>query len=100
MRLVAAAVVISILWLACAYAPASGLDDNPTALAALQATADQAQPWGQMFSLRQARQSDDGPGRPTVQFRSIRAGFGQINHPNQALNSSTPRALPYRRQVC
>lgn len=44
-----------------------------------------------MFSLRQARQSDDGPGRPTVQFRSIRAGFGQINHPNQALNSSTPR---------
>jgi len=49
MRLVAAAVVISILWLACAYAPASGLDDNPTALAALQATADQAQPGDRCF---------------------------------------------------
>jgi hypothetical protein len=49
MRLVATAVVISILWLACAYAPASGLDDNPTALAALQAKADQAQPRDRCF---------------------------------------------------
>ena len=49
MRLVATAVVISILWLARAYAPASGLDDNPTALAALQAKADQAQPRDRCF---------------------------------------------------
>ena len=46
MRLVATAVVISVLWLACAYAPASGLDDNPTALAALEAKADQTQRLG------------------------------------------------------
>ena len=44
MRLVATAVVISILWLAYAYAPAAGLDENPTAVAAVQAKADQAQP--------------------------------------------------------
>lgn len=47
--LVATAVVISILWLACAYAPASGLGDNPTALAALQAKTDQAQPRDRCF---------------------------------------------------
>jgi hypothetical protein len=49
MRLVATALVISILWLACAYAPASGLDDNPTVLAALQAKAGQAQPRDRCF---------------------------------------------------
>ena len=49
MRLVATALVISILWLACAYAPASGLDDNPTVLAALQARADQAKPRDRCF---------------------------------------------------
>jgi hypothetical protein len=33
----------------CAYAPASGLDNNPTALAALQVKADQAQPRDRCF---------------------------------------------------
>jgi len=49
MRSVATALVISTLSLACAYAPASALDDNPTALAALQAKADQAQPRDRCF---------------------------------------------------
>jgi hypothetical protein len=49
MRFVASAVVISTLSLICAYAPASVLDDNPTALAALQAKADQAQPKDRCF---------------------------------------------------
>ena len=49
MQLVATAVVISILSLTCAYAVASGLHDNPTALAALQAKADQAQPRDRCF---------------------------------------------------
>jgi hypothetical protein len=49
LRFVATAVVISILSLICAYASASGLDDNPTALAVLQAKADQAQPRDRCF---------------------------------------------------
>jgi hypothetical protein len=49
MRFVASAVVISTLSLICSYAPASSLDDNPTALAALQAKADQAQPRDRCF---------------------------------------------------
>ena len=49
MRLVVTAVVISTLSLACADAPASGLYGNPTALAALQAKADQAQPRDRCF---------------------------------------------------
>jgi hypothetical protein len=45
MRFLTTAVVISTLSLTCAYyAPASRLDDSPTALATLQAKADQAQP--------------------------------------------------------
>ena len=44
MRFLTTAVVISTLSLTCAYyAPASRLDDSPTALATLQAKADQAQ---------------------------------------------------------
>jgi hypothetical protein len=42
MRFLTTAVVISTLSLTCAYAPR--LDDSPTALATLQAKADQAQP--------------------------------------------------------
>ena len=49
MRLVATAVVISLLSLTCAYAPASGRDDHPTALTALQTKADQAQPRDRCF---------------------------------------------------
>jgi hypothetical protein len=49
MRFLATAVVISILPLASAYAPASGLDNSPTALTALQAKADQAQPRDRCF---------------------------------------------------
>jgi hypothetical protein len=49
MRFVAPAILISILSLSCAIAPASGLDDSPTALAALQAKADQAQPRDRCF---------------------------------------------------
>jgi hypothetical protein len=49
MRLVATAVVISMLSLTCTYTVASGLHDNPTALAALQAKADQAQPRDRCF---------------------------------------------------
>jgi hypothetical protein len=49
MRFVATAVVISTLSLTCAYAPASALEDNPTALAVLQAKADQAQPRDRCF---------------------------------------------------
>jgi hypothetical protein len=45
----AAAVVISILSLDCAYASASGLQNNATALAALVAKADQAQPGDRCF---------------------------------------------------
>jgi hypothetical protein len=42
-------VVISTLSLTCVYAPASGLDNRPTALAALQAKADHAQPTDRCF---------------------------------------------------
>jgi hypothetical protein len=49
MRFLTTAVVISTLSLTCAYAPASRLDDRPTALAALQAKADQAQPRDRCF---------------------------------------------------
>jgi hypothetical protein len=49
MCFLATAVVISTLSLTCAYAPASLLDDSPTALAALQAKADQAQPRDRCF---------------------------------------------------
>ena len=47
--LVATAVAISTLLLICAHASASSLDDSPTALAALQAKADQAQPKDKCF---------------------------------------------------
>jgi hypothetical protein len=43
------AVFIFILLLASAYAPASSLDDNPTALTALEAKADRAQPRDRCF---------------------------------------------------
>jgi hypothetical protein len=46
---VATAVAISTLLLICAHASASSLDDSPTALAALQAKADQAQPKDKCF---------------------------------------------------
>jgi len=49
LQFVAIAVVISTLSLLSAYASASGLDDSPTALAALQARADQAQPKDRCF---------------------------------------------------
>ena len=49
MRVIATAVVISVLSLASADAHASGLDDNPTALAALEAKADRAQPRDKCF---------------------------------------------------
>jgi hypothetical protein len=43
------AVAIFILLLASAYASASGLDNNPTALTALETKADQAQPRDRCF---------------------------------------------------
>jgi hypothetical protein len=50
MRLLTTAVVISTLSLTCSYyAPASFLDDSPTAVATLQAKADQAQPRDRCF---------------------------------------------------
>ena len=49
MRFLTTAVVICTLSLTCAYTPASGVDDSPTALAALQAKADQAQPRDRCF---------------------------------------------------
>src|ERR1700693_6543287 len=49
LRCVATVVVISTMSLICAYASASALDDSPTALAALQAKADQAQPKDKCF---------------------------------------------------
>jgi hypothetical protein len=49
MRFVGTAVVISTLSLTSAYARASGLDDSPTALTALQAKADHAQPRDRCF---------------------------------------------------
>jgi hypothetical protein len=49
MRLMAATLVTSILSFACPYAPASDLNDNPTALAALEAKADQAPPGNRCF---------------------------------------------------
>jgi hypothetical protein len=49
LRCVATVVVISTLSLICAYASASALDDSPTALAVLQAKADQAQPKDKCF---------------------------------------------------
>jgi hypothetical protein len=49
LRFVVTAIVISALLLICAHASASGLDDSPTALAALQAKADQAQPKDKCF---------------------------------------------------
>jgi hypothetical protein len=49
MRLMATTLVTSILSFACPYAPASDLDENPTALAALEAKADQAPPGNRCF---------------------------------------------------
>ena len=49
LRCVATVVVISTMSLICAYASASAQDDSPTALAALQAKADQAQPKDKCF---------------------------------------------------
>ena len=49
MRFLATTVVISSLLLTCAYASAWRLDDSSTALAALQAKADQAQPRDRCF---------------------------------------------------
>jgi hypothetical protein len=49
MRFLTSALVISTLSLTCAYVPASGLDVSPTALAVLQAKADQAQPRDRCF---------------------------------------------------
>lgn len=49
MRFLTTAVVISTLSLTCTNAPASRLDDSPTALAALEAKADQAQPRERCF---------------------------------------------------
>ena len=49
LRCVATVVVISTMSLICAYASDSALDDSPTALAALQAKADQAQPKDKCF---------------------------------------------------
>jgi hypothetical protein len=51
MRFLTTAVVIYTLSLTSAYTSASGVDDSPTALAALQAKADQAQPRDRCFSL-------------------------------------------------
>jgi hypothetical protein len=49
MRLLSTAVVISTLLLTCAYALAAVPGDDPTALAALQVKADQAQPRDKCF---------------------------------------------------
>jgi len=49
MRFVVLVVVISTLSLTCAYAPASSIDESPTALATLQAKADQALPRDRCF---------------------------------------------------
>jgi hypothetical protein len=49
MRFVVPVVVISTLSLTCAYAPASSIDKSPTALAELQAKAEQAQPRDRCF---------------------------------------------------
>lgn len=49
MRFLTTAVVIFTLSLTCAYTSALGVDDSPTALAALQAKADQAQPRDRCF---------------------------------------------------
>jgi hypothetical protein len=49
MRFLTTAVVIYTLSLTCACTPGSGVDDSPTALAALQAKADQAQPRDRCF---------------------------------------------------
>jgi hypothetical protein len=48
-RFISTAVVISTLLFTCAYAFASGRGDNPAALAALQAKADQAHPRDRCF---------------------------------------------------
>jgi len=49
MRFVVPVVVISTLWLICASAPASSLDNSPAALAELKAKAEQAQPRDRCF---------------------------------------------------
>jgi hypothetical protein len=72
LRFVATAVVIATLLLICAHASASGLDDGPTALAALQAKADQAQPKDKCFLYaRLVSQMTDLAGR---QFNSGDSG--------------------------
>jgi hypothetical protein len=49
MHLVTTVVVVCALSLTCTHAPASSLHDDPTALAALQVKADQAQPGDRCF---------------------------------------------------
>jgi hypothetical protein len=49
MRFLTTAVVTSTISLTCVYAVASRLDESPTALATLQAKADQAQPKDRCF---------------------------------------------------
>jgi hypothetical protein len=53
MRLMPTVVVMSTLSVTCAYAPASGIDNSPTALAVLQAKADQAPPRDRCFLYAQ-----------------------------------------------
>ena len=49
MRLMATTLITSVLSFVCPYAPALDLDDNPAALAALEAKADQAPPGNRCF---------------------------------------------------
>jgi hypothetical protein len=49
LRFMAAAVVMSTLWLTCVFASASALDDSPAALATLRVKADHAQPRDRCF---------------------------------------------------
>jgi hypothetical protein len=49
MRFVVPVIVLSTLSLTCAYAPASSIDNSPTALAELQTRADQAPPRDRCF---------------------------------------------------
>jgi hypothetical protein len=72
LRSVAIPVIISVLWLICACGSALEVDDSPTALAALQAKADQAQPKDKCFLYaRLVNQMTERAGR---QFNSGNSG--------------------------
>jgi hypothetical protein len=96
MRLLTIAIVISTLSLSSAEAPASKLDANPTALSALQAKADRAQPKEKCFLYAElvsqmtdlaGRQFNSGDSRDTLETLKLVQQYTEKIHTGVADDS-------------